>query len=162
MKNICNKIFGLFIAISLLSCVGNPQDSPQSIADTYAQCMCEMDIEGLVSCFEYGEEVLSFMEGYKDDFSSGDLQSVIDAAKESQLMPEITYEVVEENIKDDKGTIRIRFDMEFDDGEEVHKSSKFETISVYCHEGQWWIGEGYSKKDREMGRRIMNFFNKLR
>lgn len=162
MKYFCNKIISLFIAISLLSCVGNPQDSPQSIADTYAQCLCDMDIEGIVSCFEYGEEALSFIEGYEDDFSSGNLQRVIDAAKESQLMPEITYEIVEENIKDDKGTIRIRFDMEFDDGEEVHKSSDFETISVYCHEGQWWIGEGYSKKDREMGRRMMNFFNKLR
>ena len=162
MKYFCNKIISLFIAITLLSCVGNPQDSPQSIADTYAQCLCDMDIEGLVSCYEYGEEALSFIEGYKDDFSSGNLQRVIDAAKESQLMPEITYEIVEENIKDDKGTIRIRFDMEFDDGEEVHKKSEFETISVYCHEGQWWIGEGYSKKDREMGRRMMNFFNKLR
>ena len=162
MKYFCNKIISLFIAISLLSCVGNPQDSPQSIADTYAQCLCDMDIEGLVSCYEYGEEALSFIEGYEDDYSSGDLQRVIDAAKESQLMPEINYEIVEENIKDDKGTIRIRFDMEFDDGEEVHKKSEFETISVYCHEGQWWIGEGYSKKDREMGRRMMNFFNKLR
>ena len=162
MKYFCNKIISLFIAISLLSCVGNPQDSPQSIADTYAQCLCDMDIEGLVSCYEYGEEALSFIEGYEDDYSSGDLQRVIDAAKESQLMPEINYEIVEEHIKDDKGTIRIRFDMEFDDGEEVHKKSEFETISVYCHEGQWWIGEGYSKKDREMGRRMMNFFNKLR
>jgi len=162
MKNICKKIVIFIIAISFVSCVGNPQDSPQSIADTYAQCMCDMDIEGIVSCFEYGEEALSFIEGYEDDFSSGNLQRVIDAARESQLMPEITYEIVEENIKDDKGTIRIRFDMEFDDGEEVHKSSDFETVSVYCHEGQWWVGKGYSKKDREMGRRMMNFFNKLR
>lgn len=161
-----NNSFSFIVAISLASCMGNPQDSPQSIADTYAQSMCEMDIEGIASCFEYGEEALSFMEGYMDeemyDYSSGDLQKVIDAAKESQLLPEISYEIVEESIDDDKGRIKIRFDIEFDDGEEVHKKSEFETISVYCHEGQWWIGEGYSKKDREMGRRMMNFFNKLR
>jgi hypothetical protein len=154
------------VAISLASCMGSPQDSPQNIANVYAQSLCDMDIEGMASCFEGGEEALSLMEDYMDEemynYSSGDLQKIVDAAKESQLLPEISYEIVEENIKEDKGTIRIRFDMEFDDGEEVRKDTRYETISVYCHDGQWWIGEGYSKKDREMGRRFMNFINKLK
>ena len=90
-----------------------------------------------------------------------DLSHVLNMVKRHYLLWKV-IRMIFHQVKDDKGTIRIRFDMEFDDGEEVHKSSKFETISVYCHEGQWWIGEGYSKKDREMGRRIMNFFNKLR
>lgn len=166
MKFFSKIILIITVAISLSSCMENPQDSPYNIADVYAQSLCEMDIEGIASCFEYGEEALSLMEDYMDeemyDYSSGDIQEVVNAAKESQLLPEITYEIVEENIKDDKGTLRIRFDMEFDDGEEVHKDTRYETISVYCHDGQWWIGEGYSKKNREMGRRIMNFFNKLR
>ncbi len=166
MKFICKISINAIVAISLASCMGNPQDSPQSIADAYAQSMCEMDIEGIVSCFEYGDEALSFMEGFMEgemyDYSSGDLQRIIDAARESQLIPEMSYEIVEEKIEEDKGTIRIRFDSEFDDGEEIHKETDYQTISVYCHDGQWWIGEGYSKKDREMGRRLMNFFNKLR
>ena len=162
-----SKIYIIIIAaVSLASCIGNPQDSPQSIVDTYAQSMCEMDIKGIASCFEYGEEALSFMDGYLDnkiyDYSSVDIQKIVDAAKESQLLPEISYEIVEEDIKEDKGTIRIRFDVEFDDGEEVHKDTHYENISVYCHDGQWWIGKGYSKKDIEMGRRVMNFINKLR
>ena len=153
----------LCLLISFSSCIGSPQDSPRSLADTYAQCLCEMDIEGVASCFEYGEEALSFVEGYMDDtYSSADLQRIMTAAKESQLIPVISYEIIEEDINGDRGTIRIRFDMEFDDGEEVHKDTYFDDISVYCHEGQWWIGEGYSKKEREMGRRVMNFFDKLK
>lgn len=155
----------MFLAITLGSCVGNPQDSPQSIADTYAQSLCDKDIEGLVSCFEYGEEALSLLEGYLDeentDYAVGDLQRLVKAAQDSQLLPEISYEIVEEKINDNKGTIRIRFDMEFDDGEEVHKNTHYENISVYCHEGQWWIGEGYSKSEREMAKRGMKFIENL-
>ena len=122
-----------------------------------------MDIEGLVSCFEYGEEALGLMQGLEDeDINLGELQGFVSAAQESELLPEISYEIIEEKINGDKGTVRIRFDLEFDDGEEVHKDTKYEEISVYCHEGQWWVGEGYSKKEREMGRRLMNFLNKIR
>ena len=166
MKYYSSFFVSLFLAISFSSCIGSPQDSPQSIADTYAQSLCDMDIEGIASCFEYGEEALSFMEGYMDeemhDYSSGDIQKYVNAAKESQLLPEVSYEIVEENITGDKGTIRIRFDIEYDDGEDVHKDTRYENISVYCHEGQWWIGEGLPKKEREMGRRVMNFFDKLK
>lgn len=122
-----------------------------------------MDIEGLVSCFEYGEEALGLMQGLEDeDINLGELQGFVSAAQESELLPEISYEIIEEKINGDKGTVRIRFDLEFDDGEEVHKDTKYEEISVYCHEGQWWVGEGYSKKEREMGRRVMNFLEKLK
>ena len=166
MKYCYNTFIIICLAISFVSCAGNPQDSPQSIAETYAQCLCEMDIEGIASCFEYGEEALSLFEGYMDEeiqeYSSGDFQKIVSAAKESELLPEISYEIVEEKINDDKGTIKIKFDVMFDDGEEVHKSTHYENVSVYCHEGQWWIGNGYSKKEREMGRRVMNFLDKLK
>jgi hypothetical protein len=123
-----------------------------------------MDIEGMMSCIEYGEEAMGFMQGFIDseDVDLGDIQRIISAAKESELIPDISYEIVEEKIEGDKGTVRIRFDFEFDDGEEVHKKTDYETISVYCHEGQWWIGEGYSKKEREIGRRVMNFLDKIK
>lgn len=151
------------ILLFFTSCVGSPQDSPQSIADTYAQSLCDMDIEGLISCFEYGEEALGLMQDLEDeDVDLGELQRIVSAAQESELLPEISYEIIEENIDGDKGSIRIRFDFEFDDGEEVHKKTEYEDVSVYCHEGQWWIGEGYSKKDREMGRRFKKFMNKIR
>lgn len=166
MKYYSSIFVSLFLAISFSSCVGSPQDSPQSIADAYAQSMCDMDIEGLASCFEYGEEALSLLEGHMDretnDYTFGDIQKYVSAAKESQLLPEVSYEIVEENITDEKGTIRIRFDIEYDDGEDVHKDTRYENISVYCHEGQWWIGDGLTNKEREMGRRIMNFFDKLK
>lgn len=166
MKRFLGIITLYSVVISLGSCIWNPQDSPQSVADTYAQSLCDMDIKGVASCFEYGEEALSFYEGFMDEdvsnYTSGDLQKIVTAARESQLLPEISYEIVEEKIEGDKGAIRIRFDIEFDDGEEVHRETRYEDISVYCHEGQWWIGEGYSKKEREMGRRVMDFFDKLR
>ena len=164
MKSDISSVRCLLVVFLLISCIGSPHDSPQSIAETYAQSMCDMDIEGVLSCYEYAEETLSLMEEYLGD-EAGELygvQKIISAAQESELLPEISYEIVEEKIDGDKGTIRIRFDIVFDDGEEVHKETKYEEISVYCHEGQWWVGNGYSKKDREMGRRIMNFFNKLR
>lgn len=164
MKSIITTIKYSIIVLLFVSCVESPQDSPQSIADTYAQSLCDMDFEGVMSCFEYGDETMGFMQGYFDDedFDLAYLQKVVSAAKESELIPEISYEIVEEKINGDKGTVRIRFDFEFDDGEEVHKESNYETISVYCHEGQWWIGEGYSKKERERGRRFVNFINKLK
>ena len=165
MKQFCSLATFLYFAILGVSCIGSPQDSPQNIAETFAQSICDMDIEGIASCFEYGEEALSLFEGYLDgespDYTPGDIQRIVTAAQESQLLPEISYEIVEERISDDKGTIRIRFDMEFDDGENTHKETHYENISVYCHEGEWWIGDGYSKKEREMGRRLMNFFDKL-
>jgi hypothetical protein len=99
-----------------------------------------MDIEGMISCFEYGDETMDLMQGlYDEDATFNDLQSALSAAKESELIPEISYEIVEEKIEGDKGTIRIRFDYEFDDGEKVQKKSNYETIPVYCHDGQWWI-----------------------
>lgn len=124
-----------------------------------------MDIEGVASCFEYGEEAFSLFQGFAEEesnYSFEDLQRFVDAAKGSQLLPEISYEIVEEDIKEDKGTVRIRFDISFDDGEDIRKETRYETVSVYCHEGQWWIGEGFSKKGREIGRRVMNFFEKLK
>lgn len=164
MKRILNIIKGSLIALLLTSCIGSPQDSPQNIADTYAQSLCDMDIEGMVSCFEGGEETLGLMQDYFGDEVDNlyDIQKIVSAAQESELIPEISYEIVEEKIDGDKGTVRIRFDFVFDDGEEVHKKTDYEEISVYCHEGQWWVGEGYSKKDRELGRRFMNFMNKIR
>ena len=164
MKFLLNSFFVICVAFLVGSCIGSsPQDSPQSVAETYAQSLCDMDFEGLASCYEYGEEMLSFVEEEEfTDFSFGDIQRYVDAAKESQLLPDITYEIVEEKIDGDKGVIRIRFDSEFDDGEEVHKEQRYENISVYCHEGQWWVGDGFSKKDREMGRRFMNFIDKVK
>lgn len=167
MKKFCSIVIILYVVISLGSCVRHRQNnSPKRIVNTYARSLCNMDIKGVASCFEYGKEAMSLFEGYIDEevsgYESGDLQRFISAARESQLLPEISYEIVEEDIKGDKGTYRIRFDMEFDDGEEIHKDTRYETIYVYCHKGKWWIGEGLSKKEREMARRVMNFFNKLR
>ena len=163
MKRIKTTIYYIVTVLLFASCVGSPQDSPQSIADTYAQSLCDMDFEGMLSCFEYGDETMELMQGlYDENASFDDIQTIISAAKESELIPEISYEIVEEKIEGDKGTIRIRFDYEFDDGKKIHKKTNYETISVYCHEGQWWVGEGYSKRDREMGHRFMNFINKIR
>ena len=64
--------------------------------------------------------------------------------------------------QEDKGYIRVKFTSRFDDGETVHESSTEEVFPVYFHEGQWWIGEGYSKKEREIGRRVMNFLDKIK
>ena len=162
MKRITTTIKYSVIALLFASC-GSPQDSPQSIADTYAQSLCDMDVEGMMSCFEYGDEMMELMQGgYDENASFEDLQTIISAAKESELIPEITYEIIEEKIDGDKGTVRIRFDYEFDDGEEVHKKSNYETISVYCHDGQWWVGDGYTKKEREFVRRLDNFFTRLK
>lgn len=163
MKRIKTTIYYIVTVLLFASCVGSPQDSPQSIADTYAQSLCDMDFEGMLSCFEYGDETMELMQGlYDENASFDDIQTIISAAKESELIPEISYEIVEEKIEGDKGTIRIRFDYEFDDGEKIHKETNYETISIYCHEGQWWVGEDYSKRDREMGRRFMNFINKIK
>ena len=164
MKHFVATIKNILPVLLSVSCVGSPQDSPQSIADTYAQSMCDLDIEGMMSCFEYGEEAMGFMEGYyeESDVNLNNIQKVISAAKESELIPEMSYEIVEEKIEGDKGIIRIKFDFEFYDGEEFHKESKYETIPIYCHEGRWWVGEGYSKKERVIERRFMNFLDKLK
>ena len=155
----------MYVIVSLISCMRHWQNSPKMVVDKYAQSLCNMDIKGAASCFEYGKEALSLFEGYLDDevydYTFGDLQKIVSAAKESQLVPDISYEIVEEDINDDKGTISIRFDMVFDDGEEIHKETRYETVSVYRHKGKWWIGEGFSKKEREMARRLLNFFDKL-
>ena len=129
MRKLHYFFFVIYIAFIVGSCIGSsPQDSPQSVAETYAQSLCDMDFEGVASCFEYGEEMLSLLDQEVEfsDFSIGDIQRFVSAAKESQLLPDITYEIVEEKIDGDKGVIRIRFDSEFDDGEEVHKEQRYE------------------------------------
>ena len=163
MKRIITTLKYIITVLAFASCIGSPHDSPQSIVDTYAQSLCDMDYEGMMSCFEFGDETIELMQGLNDEnVTLDDLQTLVSAAKESELIPEISYEIVEEKIEGDKGTIRIRFDYEFDDGEKVQKKSNYETIPVYCHDGQWWIGEGYSKRDRELKRRFGNFLNRLK
>jgi hypothetical protein len=163
MKRIITTLKYTITVLAFASCIGSPHDSPQSIVDTYAQSLCDMDYEGMMSCFEFGDETIELMQGLNDEnVTLDDLQTLVSAAKESELIPEISYEIIEERIDGEKGTFRIRFDYEFDDGEEVHKGSNYENIPVYYHDGQWWIGGDYTNKEREFERRMENFFNKLR
>lgn len=82
MKRIITTIRYILLVLLFISCVGSPQDSPQSIADTYAQSLCDMDFEGMISCFEYGDETLELMQDFYDaDASFDDLQNVLFAAK---------------------------------------------------------------------------------
>ena len=55
----------------------------------------------------------------------------------------------------------VKFTYSFDDGETLHESSNEEVFPVYLHDGQWWIGEGFSKSEREMARRGMKFLEKI-
>ena len=155
-------VAGLLICIIFSGCHRNLQDTPESVVETFAQSMASMDVESAMSCFEYGDEILSMMTGLSgSDFSASALQSYITAAKESELLPEITYEIVSSDINEDKGTIKVKFSFRFDDGETVHESTDEEVFPVYFHEGQWWIGEGYSKSQREMAKRGMKFLEKI-
>ncbi len=122
-----------------------------------------MDIEEMASCFEYGVETLEFMDAYVDEGenSLGDMQYALSAAKECELLPEITYEIVEEDMDGEKGVVRVKLDFYFDDGENTYHETEYQDVSVYCHDGLWWIGEGYSERDREMGRRLINFMDSL-
>ena len=158
------KLYVLVILADILfaGCHRNFQDTPEDVVDTFAQSIASMDIESAVSCFEYGDEILSLMGGMTDnDFSVSSLQGYISAAKESQLLPDITYEIVSSEIHDEKGTVRVKFTYSFDDGETLHESSNEEVFPVYLHDGQWWIGEGFSKSEREMARRGMKFLEKI-
>ena len=155
-------VFAILTCVMLSGCHRNFQDTPEDVVDTFAQSIASMDLESAVSCFEYGDEILSLMGGMTDnDFSVSTLQGYISAAKESQLLPDITYEIVSSEIHDEKGTVRVKFTYSFDDGETLHESSDEEVFPVYFHDGQWWIGEGYSKSEREMARRGMKFLEKI-
>ena len=64
MKKLCSIVIILYVVLFLGSCVGHRhhQNSPKRIVNTYAQCMCNMDIKGVASCFEYGKEAMSLFE----------------------------------------------------------------------------------------------------
>lgn len=161
-KAVRMNVSAILLSILLAGCYGNAQDTPESVVDTFAQSMASMDIESAVSCFEYGDEILSLMGGMSNtDFSISALQGYISAAKESELLPDITYEIIDSDIQEDKGSVRVKFTYRFDDGETVHENSNEEVFPVYLHEGQWWIGEGYSKSQREMARRGLKFLEKI-
>jgi len=161
-KAVRMNVSAILLSILLAGCYGSAQDTPESVVDTFAQSMASMDIESAVSCFEYGDEILSLMGGMSNtDFSISALQGYISAAKESELLPDITYEIIDSDIQEDKGSVRVKFTYRFDDGETVHENSNEEVFPVYLHEGQWWIGEGYSKSQREMARRGLKFLEKI-
>ena len=161
-KNIRNYFLVIVIGILFIGCYGNTQDTPESVIDTSASSISAMDIESALSCFEYGEEMAAFMSEFSsEDFDIATIQDYAIAAKESELLPEISYEIIESNVGEDKGSVRVRFSYLFDDGEKVHESSEEQVIPVYLHEGQWWIGEGYSKSEREMVNRGMRFIENL-
>ena len=159
-KNI-KMIFLIFVTNIMFSGC-NSQDTPESVVDAFASSISAMDIESALSCFEYGEEMAAFMYG----ISGGNhdmtvIQDILSAAKESELLPEISYEIIESNIGNDKGSVRVKFTYRFDDGENVYESREEQVIPVYLHEGQWWIGEGFSKSEHEMVKRSMKFIENL-
>ena len=156
------NVLAILLSTSLAGCHRNVQDTPESVVDTFAQSMASMDIESAISCFEYSDEILSLKDGTSDsDFSAAALQEYFSAAKESELLPDISYEIIDSNIQEDKGRVRVKFTYRFDDGETVHEKSDEEIFPVYLHDGQWWIGEGYTKSQREMTRRGMKFLEKI-
>ena len=161
-KTISQFFLASVICILFVGCYGNSQDTPEAVVDTFASSISSMDIESAASCFEYGEEIVAFMSGISgENYDMAALQDVVSAAKESELLPEISYEIIESNIGEDKGSVRVKFTYRFDDGENVNESSDEQVIPVYLHEGQWWIGEGYTKSEREMARRGMKFIENL-
>lgn len=161
-KAVRMNVSAILLSILLAGCYGNAQDTPESVVDAFASSISAMDIESALSCFEYGEEMAAFMSGVSGENLDIDaLQDVMSAAKESELLPEISYEIIESDIGEEKGTFRVKFTSRFDDGENVHESSDEQVIPVYMHEGQWWIGEGYSKSEREMAKRGMKFIENL-
>lgn len=146
----------------LVGCYEHSQDTPEAVAETFAQSIATQDVESAVNCFEYGDEIMSFMgEMTGSDFSLSAMQRYISAAKESQLLPEITYEIKNSEVHEDKGVICVKFTYRFDDGETLHETSDEEDIPVYLHNGQWWIGEGFTNSQREMARRGMKFLEKI-
>jgi hypothetical protein len=90
-----------------------------------------------------------------------DIQNVISAADESQLLPDISYEIIDSDVHGDKGNVRVKFSYTFDDGENTYNNDEEIAIPVYFNDGQWWIGESYSKNQREMARRGLKFLEKL-
>ena len=58
MKRIITTLKYIITVLAFASCIGSPHDSPQSIVDTYAQSLCDMDYEGMMSCFEFGDETM--------------------------------------------------------------------------------------------------------
>ena len=161
-KAVRMNVSAILLSILLTGCYGSTQDTPEAVVDTFASSISAMDIESALSCFEYGEEMAAFMSGVSGENLDIDaLQDVMSAAKESELLPEISYEIIESDIGEEKGTFRVKFTSRFDDGENVHESSDEQVIPVYMHEGQWWIGEGYSKSEREMAKRGMKFIENL-
>ncbi len=162
IRTIRQSILASVVSILFIGCFNNSQDTPEAVVDTFASYMSSMDIESAASCFEYGEEIVAFMSSISgESYDMAALQDVVSAAKESELLPEISYKIVESNIDEDKGSVRVKFTYRFDDGENVHESSDEQVIPVYLHEGQWWIGEGYSKSEREMAKRGMKFIENL-
>lgn len=157
------RVVSLFFLASLTNilfvrCSVNTNDTPESVVETFAASISEMDLESVASCFEYGDEMLAFASGMSDgEYDLGEIQDVIAAAKESELLPEISYEILETDVDEEKGSVRVLFHYRFDDGETVHENKEEQVIPVYLHEGQWWIGEGYSKSEREMAKRGMKF-----
>ncbi len=154
--------FSLMIIVLLSSCYSNTQDTPEAVVDTFAQSVAAMDIESAAGCFENGNEILSLMMGMSgNDTSVSVIQDYIEAAKESDLLPEISYEILDTKMDEDKGVVRVKFNYRFDDGETVHESSDEHEIPVYLHDGMWYIGEGYSKSEREMAKRGARFLENL-
>ena len=95
MKRIITTLKYIITVLAFASCIGSPHDSPQSIVDTYAQSLCDMDYEGMMSCFEFGDETIELMQGLNDEnVTLNDLQTLVSAAKESELVPEISYEII--------------------------------------------------------------------
>ena len=103
-KNIKQFLYIYVINILFIGCYSNSQDTPESMINTYASSISAMDIESAVSCFEYGEEMSAFMSGISvKNYNIAALQDVVYAAKGSELLPEISYEIMESNINDEKG-----------------------------------------------------------
>ena len=73
-------LFSLVLGLLLASCYGHSQDTPEAVVDTFAQSIATMDVETAVSCFEYGEEMMSLMTGVS---GVSMMQDYITAAKES-------------------------------------------------------------------------------
>ena len=103
-NKLASWLFALLSGLLLIGCYGHSQDTPEAVVDTFAQSMTAMDVETAASCFEYGEEILSMIGVSVVSV----MQDYITAAKESQLLPDITYEIVSSDIQEDKGYIRDR------------------------------------------------------
>ncbi len=162
MKALNKLLFALVACHIMCGCYGNSQDTPEDVVSTFAQCVASNDIEGALSCFEYGEELSSLIGDCSGNgFYLSDIQNVISAADKSQLLPDISYEIIDSDVHGDKGNVRVKFSYTFDDGENTYNNDEEIAIPVYFNDGQWWIGESYSKNQREMARRGLKFLEKL-